>query len=360
MVDFSAFKYDDWSAPALKAGTGTDLPAREEEGPYGAAGSELVPAGSPEPEGFSAEDFGEGRATGGGGAEGGPDFASIKFLRENTLLSNAEKYAASIQEEAELYVSQIRKEVEELNREAELRYEEARQVKEEAEQEAERIIASAQEHVNEIREQARQEGHEAGKEAGMQARYEEAAPYLEHIDAILSELQQFRKQVAYYAEKDSIRLAVLMAKKVLMQELKLNKKAIWNLLAKTLSTMEGHGQFRIWLNPEDYQFAQTARPNLARFVDEDQALTFRAKPDLAPGNIQIETDREVIDLSFQNQFHYLDNLMNQSLAERETVVLQRPSSAAPPVGTKDSAPSPPPAAAKSEARHEAAEPSKDR
>ena len=359
MVDFSAFKYDDWSAPSLDRRSDADLPASAEDGAYGGAGSELVPAGLPEAQGFAAEDFGEGAASAGGGAASGQDFASIKFLRENTLLSNAENYAASIQEEAELYVSQIRKEVEELNREAELRYEEARKVKEEAEQETERTIDSAQEHVGEIREQARQEGFEAGKEAGMQARYEEAAPYLEHIEAILLELEQFRTQVAYYAEKDSIRLAVLMAKKVLMQELKLNKKAIWNLLAKTLSTMEGHGQFRIWLNPEDYQFAQTARPSLERFVDEDQALTFRAKPDLAPGNIQIETDREVIDLTFQNQFHYLDNLLNQSLAERETVVVKRPVSTAPRNDTDDTAPSPP-AAAKSEAPDDAAEPSEDR
>jgi flagellar assembly protein FliH len=166
----------------------------------------------------------------------------------------------------------------------------------------------------------------------MRRRYEEAGPQLDRLESILGELQQFRKQVAYYAEKDAVRLAVIMAKKVLWQELKLNKKAIWNLLAKTLASLEGLGTFKVWLNPQDFEFAKAARPSLERFLHEDQALTFRARPELPPGNVQIETDREMIDLTFQNQFHYLEELLNQALAERETVVLKRPASATPSIG----------------------------
>ena len=224
-----------------------------------------------------------------------------------------------------------------LNEQAEARYEEARLVKERSEQDAEKLILGAEGQVAAIKEEARKEGLQAGLEEGMRRRYEEAAPQLESLERVLTELGQFRKQVAYYAEKDAIRLAVIMAKKVLWQELKLNKKALWNLLAKTLATMEGLGTFKVWLNPHDFQFANAARPSLEKFLHEDQALTFRAKPDLPPGNLQIETDREMIDLTFQNQFHYLEELLNQALAERETVVLKRPASATPAVGASSTA-----------------------
>lgn len=271
-----------------------------------------------------------------------PDFASIKFQRENTLLSNADKYAASIREEAELYVAQMRKEIDELNQEAEARYEEARQVKEAAEKEAEKMVADAQEQVDDILEQARLEGLETGEQEGMQRRYEEAGVYLERMQTILEELSQFRKQVAYYAEKDSVRLAILMAKQVLQQELKISKKGIWNILAKTLATLRGQGNFKIWLNPDDYQFAQAALPALERFADEDQTLSFRARPDIPAGNAQIETDREVIDLTFKTQFRHLERALNRTLAERETVVLNRPdeplSPSATPQATADPTP----------------------
>src|SRR5262245_60348655 len=73
----------------------------------------------------------EGRARPTPGAD--TDFASLKFQRETTLLTNADEYAASIRREAELYVKQIRTEVETLNTEAERRYEEAEAVKARAE-----------------------------------------------------------------------------------------------------------------------------------------------------------------------------------------------------------------------------------
>ncbi len=251
------------------------------------------------------------------------DFASIKFQRENTLLTNAESYAASIREEAQLYVQQLRGEVETLNTEAEKRYEEAAKVKEEAEQETARLVGEAEAKVAEITKQARQEGYDAGLEEGIKRRYEEAEPHLKNLEAICNEIGQFRKRVAYYTEKDGVRLALVIAKKVLNSELKINQKAVLKLVANTLAKLEGKGTFRVWLSEADHEFALKARSSLERFLDEDQALTLRIKPDMEPGNVQVETDREIIDLTFESQFFHLEQKLNQSLAEREAVVNQQ-------------------------------------
>lgn len=251
------------------------------------------------------------------------DFASLKFQRENTLLTNAESYAASIREEAQLYVRQLRSEVESLNKEAEERYAEAERLKAEAQAEAERTVAEAQGEVEQIREEARREGYEAGHAEGLQQRYEEAAPYLEQLEAVLDEMAQFRRRVAFYTEKDGVRLALLIAKKVLGAELKVNKQVVAKLVANTLAKLQGKGTFRIWVSQDDHAFMTAARPSLERFLDEEQALTLRAKPDLRPGNVLIETDREVIDLTFQSQFYHLEQQLSQTLAERESTLLSR-------------------------------------
>lgn len=257
------------------------------------------------------------------GGEPALDFASLKFQRENTLLTNAESYAASIREEAQLYVRQLRSEVESLNREAEQRYQEAERTRNEAQAEAERLVAEARLHVAEVREQARREGFEAGKAEGIKLRYEEAGPNLERLEAVLNEVGQFRKRVAYYTEKDGVRLALLIAKKILQAELKVNKQIVARLVASTLAKLQGKGTFRIWLNPDDYQFIVAARASLERFLDEEQALTLRAQPDLRPGNVLIETDREVIDLTFESQFYHLEQQFKQKLSERESVLQRR-------------------------------------
>ena len=253
--------------------------------------------------------------------EGETDFASLKFQRENTLLTNAESYAASIREEAQLYVRQLRGEVESLNQEAEARYAEAERIKTEAVAEAERIKAEALASLEEVREEARREGFEAGREEGVKQGYEESAPTLERLEQVLQEISQFRRRVAFYTEKDGVRLALLIAKKVLGSELKINKEAVATLVAGTLAKMQGKGAFRVWLAPADYEFVLGARKALERYLDEEQTLTLRAKPELTPGNVLIETDREVIDLTFQSQFYHLEQQLTRAIDERETVTL---------------------------------------
>jgi len=293
-----------------------------------------APAPTPNEEGSS--EFVRGHGEGGAAAQssfeprGGTesptpvDFAAIKFTRESTLLTNADAYAASIRHEAELYVQQIRAEVDALNSAAEQRYAEAQRVKEQAEAEAAGLVSSAHADADSVRDAARAEGFEAGREEGLRKRYEEAGENLKNLDAIYQQLSQFRRQVRFFVEKDSIRLAVLLVKKILHQELKVNKQVVLKLLAGTLSKLEGTGVFRVLLSPEDYKFAVAARPALQKYLGEDQSMSLRSKADLSPGSVLIESDREVIDLTLESQLHHFDTLINQALAERETVVTRQP------------------------------------
>ncbi len=266
------------------------------------------------------EDFDESDRTGGGEET---DFASLKFQRENTLLTNAENYAASVREEAELYVRQLRGEVESLNGEAEKRYEEAATLKAEAEAEAERKIAEAEARVEEIRLQAHGEGFQAGREEGAKQRYAELAPQLEHLESLLEQISDFSRQVAYYTEKDGVRLALLIARRILHSEVRTNRQALARMVASALSKLDGQGRFRVWVHPDDHAFMVQARRSLERYLDEEQSLTLRARQDVAPGNALIETDREVIDLTFESQFFHLERQINQTLAERETEVVRQ-------------------------------------
>lgn len=284
----------------------------------------FLPAAEPAQDGDPASAFKSSAQA----SSGETDFASLKFARENTLLTNAEEYAASIREEAELYVRQLRTEVTGLDQQAQARYAEARDAKEQAERQAAELIAQAQNQADAVREQAYQEGLEAGREEGMRKRYEEAGANLQSLETILDEISHYRDAMRFNVEKDSIRLAVLLAKKILRQELTVNKKVVLQLLAKTVQELEDKGTFRVWLSPGDHEFAVAARPALEKFLGEDQQLSLRVKGDLAPGNILIESDREVIDLTLASQFHHLDSLLGQTLNERETVVTRRSTSTA--------------------------------
>ncbi|MDH4246848.1 MAG: FliH/SctL family protein [Deltaproteobacteria bacterium] len=254
-------------------------------------------------------------------------YAAMRWERENTLLTNAEGYAASIREEAELYVQQLRQEAEALNQQADKRYAEAEQTQKQSLVDAERLKADTEAQMAALREQGRQEGYEIGRDEGLREAYKDAQPSLERMQAILEELEAHRTQVAYQAEKDGVRLALIMAKKILLAELKINKQAVLKLLASTLRELEDKGVFRVYLNPEDHRFAQAAKPALERFLKEGQRLSLLARPNMTPGSVMVETDREVIDLTIQSQFYHLEQQLNQALLERETVRVKQPAQA---------------------------------
>ena len=254
-------------------------------------------------------------------------YAAMRWQRENTLLTNAESYAASIREEAELYVQQLRQEAETLNQQAEHRYAEAEQTREESVREAERLKAETLAQMDALREQGRQEGHEVGRDEGLRQAYQDAEPNLARVQAMLEELEAHRAQVAYQAEKDGVRLALLMARKILRAELKINKQIVLKLLATTLAELEDKGVFRVFMNPEDHRFAMAARPALERYLKEDQRLSLHIRAELPPGSVQVESDREVIDLAIDSQFYHLEQQLEQLLAERETVMVKQPAQA---------------------------------
>ena len=94
------------------------------------------------------------------------DFASMRFTRESTLLTDAESYAQSIREEAELYALLLRNETERLRSEAAEAQRDALQELETAEERVSNMLQDAQQQVDLQREQAEKEGYQKGYAEG--------------------------------------------------------------------------------------------------------------------------------------------------------------------------------------------------
>jgi len=313
----------------LAAGEKTPLPV-ESEGSFELARYQRITTGLP------LEELGEPGAEETSGGEHLPepvaqgdepvvrlkeeDFSAMRWQRENTLLTNADNYAASIREEAELYVQQLREEAEELNARAEEHYHQAKTNLDEAEKEVARMLDEARAGVDEIHQQARAEGFEKGHLEGLEQAGVDAQPSMDRLEAILENLESYKDRVDYYSEKDGIRLALIMARKILKAEVTLNKKVVLKVLASGLKNMEGKGLFNVLLNPEDLRFAVKARPTLERFLKDGQSMMMLGRDDIPPGSVQIESDREVIDMTLDGQMYHLEAKVRQTMAERETIV----------------------------------------
>lgn len=244
------------------------------------------------------------------------DFKSGEFIQENTLLSNAENYSATIREGAQLYSERLTVEIEEKYAEAEKYRQEAESIKRNADEERRQMIRGAEQQVQSIKDEAYKSGFQQGRTEGINQRYDEAGPQVEQIESICEHLKSLRQIIRFQAEQELLQLAVLISKNVVLEELKVNPEVQYNILRAALKEVETLGKVRVFLHPDDYDFLEKSQVQLENYMNEEQTLILKPSVDVAPGAILIETDENVINFSFEKQFEAIETRLSQQLAER--------------------------------------------
>lgn len=243
-------------------------------------------------------------------------FSSESFVREDSLLTNAEAYAASIRDEAESYKQDLVGETEDLNREAERLRKEAESVKARAEEERLSVIQTAESEVQSIRDNAYQEGFESGLEQGAQQRYAETESLGQQVVELIEQLRTLRQVIRQQGEEELVRLAQNLTRQVVMEELAVNPKVVENLARAALKEVEEHGKIHLYLHPQDYEFLLSSETDLERYLGEEQTLVVRASLDATPGSILVEGDETSVHFTFQNQLERLDRMLEEHLSEQ--------------------------------------------
>jgi flagellar assembly protein FliH len=245
------------------------------------------------------------------------EFESDKFNRENSLLTDAEAYARSIREGAELYKRQLLSKTEDAHAEAEQLKRETQALKQAMEDERQDVLQNAYTEAEQIKEQGYQEGFEAGRQEGMQQRFQESEYLAHQMSAVIEQLASLRQVVRFQAEQELVQLSVLIAKRVIIQELELNPEMLQNILRKALKEIETMGRIQVFLHPEDFEFIQNTGVDLEQYMDEDQTLSIKVNPDAEPGSIYIETDDNALNFTLQQQFEQVEEELSQKLAQRQ-------------------------------------------
>ncbi|MBF0276236.1 MAG: hypothetical protein HQM13_00535 [SAR324 cluster bacterium] len=246
------------------------------------------------------------------------NFRNTEFTEEKSQLTNAEEYAKKIREGAEIYSQRMHDEVDAKHKEVQQILESAEAVKEEAKAESKRLIEDAKAQVQAIKDEAYKDGFSAGEESGTQQRYDELAPQVQQIDEILEQLSRLRQIVRFQGEQDLLQLAILIAKKVVYEELAVNPDVIYNIARTSLQEIEALGKIRILVHPDDYDFLVNSKAKLEKYIKDEQTLVIVTNIDAEPGELLIETDESIVDFHFKKQFEAIEEVLNRTLHERQT------------------------------------------
>ena len=244
------------------------------------------------------------------------DFKTAEFFRENSLLTNAEDFAETIRDGAKLYKTQLLAKIEEQATDTERIHQKTVAENQEADEERNKLLSATEDKVNEIKNEAFNEGFEAGRLEGMQKRYDEAERLVLQVNSVLEQLNSLRQVVRFQAEVELVELALRIAKNIVAEEIKIPNGVIKNIVQAALHETEVQGKIYVYLHPDDYEFLLKSKADLERYLSNEQTLAIRQNPEMKPGSIYVESDEEIISRSIEDQFNKLEKTLAKQKENR--------------------------------------------
>ncbi|MBU2646326.1 hypothetical protein KKI24_16585 [bacterium] len=249
-------------------------------------------------------------------------FNSSQFNEVDSLLTNVEEYTQRIREDAERYVHQIREEVDLLKSEIELELANALIKRLNAERIGQDIIREAEESRTDVQKQAWEEGFQTGYTEGFQTFKTENEALTGQLMGLFKKLQGLQMNIFQEYENQIVQLSLLIAKRIVHNELKTERAFVLQMIKDTMSHFEGMGSVNIKINPVEYDFLSSHQEELRAFLDEDQIIKVRPESGVPPASAIVESDFSKIHLDLKKQFAEIEGRLLDCADDRK--ILFRP------------------------------------
>lgn len=162
----------------------------------------------------------------------------------------------------------------------------------EADNDAARIKAEASKvlaEVEAVREQARKEGFDEGREAGMAQATE-----------LVAKFEALKEEFYTKAEPEIISLVMEIAEKVIGRMVHEHREAIMSIVRQAIDSALGD-RMTIRINPEDYKKVQPKIKEMQEGLDKTRRLVFKEDDSISAGGCVVETEVGTIDAQLETQ-----------------------------------------------------------
>ena len=145
--------------------------------------------------------------------------------------------------------------------------------------------------------EARQAAFGEGEAAGRMAAQDEMRPLVERFARTIDELAALRPRLREQAERDLVRLAVAIARRVVRRELTIDPQAITGLVKAALEQLAAGERVRVRVHPEDEAAVRSC------LVAAGRAPSVEVSGDAAleRGSAILESERGNLDASAETQ-----------------------------------------------------------
>jgi type III secretion protein L len=163
-------------------------------------------------------------------------------------------------------------------------------VKNDADQYKREIIAE----VEALKEQAQQEGFEAG--------FQE---WVEKIAALEEEVHKVRQDM----EKRVVPVVLKAARKIVHREIESHPEVILDIVLANLKAVAQHKKIALYVNKNDLALLEANKAQLRELFEHLEVLSIRERADVEAGGCVIETEGGIINAKLSSRLAALDTAM---------------------------------------------------
>jgi flagellar assembly protein FliH len=142
----------------------------------------------------------------------------------------------------------------------------------------------------------RREAFEAGKQQGEQQARAEIQPVLERLNASIVEVLAMRSDLRTRAERDTVQLALLIAKRILHRQLNVDEGALTAIARVAFERLSRAESYRVTVHPRFAAAVTSALP-----ASHVSRVRIETDASCAPGTLIIHSEEGTIDASLDTQ-----------------------------------------------------------
>lgn len=163
------------------------------------------------------------------------------------------------------------------------------------------------------KQQAREEGLAQGLEKGKQSVTAELESVIQKLRRAYMDIEKYRKQLYSNAETETVELALAVARKIIGQEVALDRQIVLNVVKGALDKVINHEKVKIRINPQDLDAVQTALFEFLPHVEKLENVHFEADAAITSGGCVVETKFGTVDARIETQLDQIESAFTAEL-----------------------------------------------
>jgi len=160
--------------------------------------------------------------------------------------------------------------------------------------------------VDQLEKKAFESGYQQGEKAGLETADKQVSTLLaSYADAIL-QLGKYRRSLYAQVEREVVKLALEVAKKIVHREIQADREIIQTLVRVALGHVAEKSAVTVHLHPTDYNYILEHRAELSKDGDGGQEVVLLSDKSIQRGGCLVETECGTIDARIEEEFREVE------------------------------------------------------